>query len=215
MLTEQQKQNRLKGIGASEAFVAMGLCPKMSAYQLWEIKTGRRAPENLDDVPVVKWGNWLESLVAKDYEELTGVKLEEVPETLYHKDYPFILCHLDRKVKGEAIAVEIKTAALPNDEWGESNSDVVPERYIIQVQHQLAVTGYPKAILICHFKAFSETRSYEIIRDDALIARIESDLKAFWGHVESNTPPSLRDRSDVLLAYPSSNGTYKEADLAM
>ena len=211
MLTEEQKENRKKGIGASEAAIVMGLNKYISPYQLWLIKTGQAEPEDISDLPQVYWGNMHEDNIATHYAKLTNCEVKRVPETLYHKDYQFILCHLDREVVGQRKILECKFAMFARDEWGTSDSDIVPIHYIIQVQHQLAVTGYEEADLAVLIGGW-DYRIYHFKRDEKIIEKIIEELSIFWKCVEDKVPPPLRDRTDVQLAYPFNNDKIIEAE---
>ena len=211
MLTEEQKLNRKKGVGASEAGIVMGLSLHTSPYQLWMIKTGRAQPDDLSEVPQVYWGTVHEEAIANRYSEITGHAVEKVPDTLYHKDKPFMLCHLDRKVVGLSKVLECKFAMYERDEWGPTGSDIVPMAYIVQVQYQLAVTGYEEADLAVLISGW-DFRVYHFKRDEEIIAKITEEVTEFWKCVETDTPPPLRDRADAVLAYPFSKGDLKEAE---
>ena len=93
---------------------------------------------------------------------------------------------------------EAKTAnAFKQDEW----NDVVPEEYILQIQHYLAVTGYLGAYIAVLIGG--NTFKWKFIeRDEELITtliRVESD---FWEHVQSDIPPSL-DGSEASAKFLS------------
>ena len=56
-----------------------------------------------------------------------------------HKQYPFMIANVDRLVVGQSAGLECKTAGYySTDDWAMG----VPEYYIPQVQHYMAVTGY-------------------------------------------------------------------------
>lgn len=211
MLTEEQRSNRKKGIGASEIATIMGFNPSMSPYQLWCVKTGRIEAEDLSQIPCVYWGTVHEENIANEYARQMQCEVEKVPETLYHKDYPFILCHLDRKIKDQDKSLECKFAMFARDDWGKHGTDIVPMSYILQVQHQLAVTGYEEADLAVLISGF-DFRIYHFKRDEEIIAKIIEAACEFWNGVETDTPPELRDRTDVALAFPRGNGNLKQAE---
>ena len=50
---------RQRGIGSSDAAVAVGLSPYKSALSLWLEKTGRKQPEDLSSKEAVLWGTVL------------------------------------------------------------------------------------------------------------------------------------------------------------
>lgn len=210
-LTEKNLENRKKGIGASEAGIVMGLNANVSPYQLWMVKTGRAQPDDLSELPQVYWGTMHEEPIAQHYAKLMNCKVRRVTNTLFHKEHSFMLCHLDRKIEGLSKVLECKFAMFARDDWGLSGSDIVPLPYIVQVQYQLAVTGYQEADLAVLIGGW-DYRVYHFKRDEELIAKIIEEVSEFWKCVESDTPPPLRDRADAELAYPFSNGNFKEAE---
>ena len=77
---------RQKGIGASDAAAAIGLNPFKSQLELWMEKTSRSdasLPDDLDSSPLY-WGEVLEPIVAKRYQEKTGRKVKRVNAVLQH-----------------------------------------------------------------------------------------------------------------------------------
>lgn len=207
MLTEENMRNRKKGIGASDCAAAMGLNPYMTPYQLWRLKTGRDEAQPTNDLQLC--GQLHEETVSKLYEIKKKVKLRKVIRTLYHKYYPFILCHLDRKINGMKKFVECKFARFVMDTWGESGSDIIPDHYYMQVQHCLAITGYKEADLAVLIGGY-DFRTYTLPRNEPVIEKIIHDLTYFWGCVETDTPPEIQTHEDVLLAYPRNDGNFKD-----
>lgn len=109
MITEQQREARMHGIGGSDAPIILGVSPYKTPVELWQEKTGQTEPPNLDSVEVIQWGNLLEDVVADEFSRRTGLKLRRVNETLSDRRDPFLMAHLDRRVVGERALVEIKT----------------------------------------------------------------------------------------------------------
>lgn len=211
MLNEKNLENRKKGIGASEAAIVLGLNDNISPYQLWRVKTGRDQPADLSDIPIVYWGSVHEEPIAQHYAKIMNCKVRRVTNTLFHKKHPWMLCHLDRKIENQSKVLECKFAMFARDQWGESGSDVVPMPYIVQVQHQLAVTGYEEADLAVLIGGY-DFRVYHFKRDEELIETIISKLAEFWKCVETDTPPPLRDSVDAKLAYPFNQGNLLPAE---
>jgi putative phage-type endonuclease len=213
MLTKEQLQARRQGIGASEAAAAMGLNAWHSPLEVYMEKKGLIEPKEfgIDSRPY--WGNMLEDDVADAYEDYTGYKVRRVTATLKHPKYPWMLCHLDRKVIGQRKLLECKAAHYENrHSWGPSGTDELPEMYLIQVQHQLAVTGYPEADLAVLIGGF-DFRLYHITRDEWVIDKIITELSFFWhNHVLANNPPPAIHRQDVTLLYPRDDGALIDAN---
>lgn len=202
-------QIRQQGIGSSDAAVAIGLSPYKSPLTLWLEKTGRKEPDDLSGKDAVRWGTYLEPLLATVYAEQTGRTVRRVNAVLQHAKHPFMLANLDREVVGlpEGPGVlEIKTAgyhAAP--QWEEG----IPIAYQCQVLHQLAVTGHAwaeVAVLI----AGQDFRIYRIERDDDKIGDLIEREADFWQHVSADLqpPPNGSDDAGASLQwlYPQDNG---------
>ena len=204
-------EERKAGIGASEAAAAVGLSPWQSQLELWMLKTGRMAdqPEDSDQARApMYWGNVLEPVVAKHYQQLTGRKVRRVNAILQHPEEPWMLANLDYRVVGsdDVQILECKTVG----QYGLKHwQNGVPEYIQCQVQHQLAVTGQQAAdvaALICG----QEFRVYRIERDDALIEQMMELERQFWTQVQLDTPPSAdaseSARNALAQLYPTDSG---------
>ena len=209
MSREEWLSVRGRGIGSSDAAVAVGLSPYKSPLELWLEKTDRQLAPDLAANDAVFWGTTLEHIIATVYAERTGVKVRRLNAVLQHPEYPFMLANLDRVVQhptdGNGI-LEVKTAGVNSARFWE---DGVPEAYQCQVLHQLAVTGKAwcdLAVLI----GGQDFRVYRIVRDEEKIADlIEREVK-FWQYVIDDESPPVdgTESSSRALAsmYPSDRG---------
>lgn len=198
MTYEEWKQQRRKGIGGSDAAAALGLSRWKSPLRLYLEKIGEI--ESDVDTEAAYWGNILEDIVAKEFEKRTGKKTQRVNAILIHPVHEWMIANIDRKVVGESAILECKTTSTWNkDEW---KDDEIPQEYIIQLQHYLAVTGYEKAyiaVLIGGNKFVWK----ELERDEELINMIIEGEQRFWEMVENRTPPELDGSQDAnaILEY--------------
>lgn len=71
-----------------------------------------------------------------------------------------------------------------------------PFRYKLQLQAQLACTGYRWGILAV-FVGGNELYLFRIERNERAIQRIESEIKTFWHSIERNEPPDPNWRFDA------------------
>ncbi|MGP5210065.1 YqaJ viral recombinase family nuclease [Psychrobacter alimentarius] len=209
---------RRQGIGSSDAAAACGIHPYLSMLELWMIKTGRMSSNidassnnGIDGYSPLYWGNTLEPMVAKYYQEHTGNKVRRVNAVLQHPDKAFMLANLDYAITGndEVQILECKTA-------GEHGAKLwkygVPLYVTCQVQHQLAVTG-KQAAHICVLLCGHEAKIYKVERDERLIESIIEHERLFWQYVESDTPP-IPDHSEsaaraLKLLYPIAKPSSK------
>lgn len=194
---------RRRGIGGSDASAVAGLNRWRSPMQVWLEKTGQ-IPENADS-EAMYWGRVLEDIVAHEFSKRTGKRLRRRNAILQHPEYPFMLANVDRLVVGEDAGLECKTASeWRSNEWANNG---IPDEYLIQCQHYMAVTGCNKwyiAVLIGGNRFLWQ----EIQRDEDIIdylIRIESD---FWHLVETRTPPAIdgshASTEALKLLYPES-----------
>ena len=207
---------RKQGIGSSDAAAACGIHPYLSMLELWMIKTGRMTSnidESIEGYSPLYWGNTLEPMVAKYYQEHTGNKVRRVNAVLQHADPDnhFMLANLDYTVTGndEVQILECKTA-------GEHGAKLwkhgVPLYVTCQVQHQLAVTG-KQAAHICVLLCGHEAKIYKVERNEHLIESITRHERLFWQYVETDTPPTP-DHSEsaaraLKLLYPKPKPSSK------
>lgn len=207
---------RKQGIGSSNAAAACGIHPYLSMIELWMIKTGRMTSnidESIEGYAPLYWGNTLEPIVAKYYQEHTGNKVRRVNAVLQHPDPDkhFMLANLDYAVTGsnEVQILECKTAG---EHGAKLWKDGVPLYVTCQVQHQLAVTG-KQAAHICVLLCGHEAKIYKVERDEQLIASITEQERLFWQYVETDTPPTP-DHSEsaaraLKLLYPTPKPSSK------
>ncbi|MDH6351889.1 lambda-exonuclease family protein [Brevibacillus sp. 1238] len=201
-------QWRKKGIGGSDAGAVAGFSKYRSPVVVWLEKTGK-AEASQEESQAARFGRKLEPIVADEFAERTGLKIEPIYEMLAHEDYPFMLANLDRLIHmdGELGVLECKTAdKYLAAEWDEEK---MPDHYYLQVQHYLAVTGL-KFAYIAVLIGGNDFRYKRIDRNDEVIAhliKIESD---FWNLVEEDIPPAVDGTESttemIRQLYPESNG---------
>lgn len=202
---------RKNGIGSSDAAAAVGLNPYKSSLELWVEKTGRGAAlpqiDPNDDTSPMFWGSLLETFVAAHYTKKSGNRVRKVNAVLQHPEYSWMLANLDREVIGAADVqiLECKTAGMNGAKlWREG----VPEYVVLQVQHQLAVTGKQAAdvaVLVCG----NEFRIYRIERDEKMIANLIKLQAKFWDYVTQDIQPPADGSDSAAMAlqalYPHDN----------
>lgn len=193
-------EQRLQGIGASDASSILGINPWKSALALYTEKVGIKTPD-VSENELMEWGHRLETPIAEAYEDETGRTLFDPGdfEIQRHRTLGFLMATLDRvvlhvndavpakphPVPGDGV-LEIKTTGAFNaDEW----EDEPPIYYQVQVQHQLAVTGLgwgSLAVLI----GGQQFRWIDIKRNDAFIDKLIAAEEQFWWNVQQQKPPA-------------------------
>jgi len=177
------------GIGGSDAGAIAGLNPYSSRLCVYFNKIGEPTiSDHTDTTESMYWGNRLEDIIAEEFSRREGLKVKKCHYILRSSEHPFMIANVDGIVGSEE-GLECKTTnAFNKDQW---DDDAIPEMYMAQIQHYMAVTGYEGwwiAVLIGgnHFKYQYVERDEDYI--DNLI-KLESD---FWyNHVQPGIMPEV------------------------
>ena len=190
---------RKKGIGGSDASVCCGFNKYKSPVELWMEKTSQLPYQEAGEAAY--WGTQLESLVREEFTRRTGIEVTLVKQLLQSEDHPFMLANLDgvcqHPIYGATIFEAKTSSAYRSSEW----IDAIPDEYILQVQHYMAVTGYMGAYIAVLVGGNSFKWKF-IERDEELISILIRLEENFWKHVEEFTPPVL-DGSDASAKFLS------------
>lgn len=203
---EEWLQERMTGIGGSDAGTILGVNKWKSKTQLFFEKTN---PEMVQEISndAIHFGNVLEDVVAEEFAARTGKKVRRDNRMLRHPEHHFMMANLDRVVVGEKALLECKTTSQFNKEqWEDDN---VPAQYLCQIQHYMAVTGYEKAYIAVLIGGQSFIWK-EIERDDELIQIIIEAEKDFWeNNVQAGVIPEI-DGSEATSEFI--NHMYQDID---
>ncbi len=187
MITEKQRQKRRNYLGSSDAAAIVGVDPYRSADDVYASKTLEMPDQELSDAARI--GNYFESGVLDWFEDETGLKLIR-NQFRVHKNR-IMAANIDSIVKGKKELVEAKTAGMlgyfnktRRAKWGENGTDQIPEHYIVQCQHQLAVTGYEIAWVPVYLGGIGFVL-YKITRNQELIGLIEKLEVKFWKEIKN------------------------------
>lgn len=208
-LSPEALERRSRGLGSSDAAVALGLVPQKTNFRLFQEKRREIEPDDLSKNWPVRLGTKLEPIVAELFEEETGKRLFRVNDTIEHPRLPFMVCNIDRRVVGEKKLAEIKTAghwAAQSDDWGEEMTSAVPFKYGVQVQHQLACLPDYESGYVPLLVAGQNFRIYEIKRDEEIIGMLEAFLAKFWDDLMNGIPPKPMNLAQAQERWPRSVG---------
>ncbi|MHB8139640.1 MAG: YqaJ viral recombinase family nuclease [Vulcanimicrobiaceae bacterium] len=208
---ESWHAERLRGLGGSDAGTIMNVGFD-TPYRLWQLKTKRREPDDLMSIKRVRWGTILEDRIAAVIRhDHPDWNVRRRNATQWSKAYPWAFAHLDRvaTIDDVTVPVEIKTSGYEG-EWGADGSSDIPHYYVPQIQHELAVTDAPYAIVVALIGGHDD-RYYYVPRHPAYIAHLMETEQAFWQHVIDDTPPPPSTERDVLDRYATVTGSIEAA----
>ena len=200
---EEWLKNRQR-IGGSDASAIVGMNPCRSNVDLWKIKTGQLAAEDISEKPYVKYGTqaeqYLRELFALDFPEYRVFYTEN--NMCLNNKYPFAHASLDGWLadqKGRNGILEIKTTEILQSMQKEKWNHRIPDNYYIQLLHYLMVTEFEFAELKAQLKynfggeIFLQTKHYHIERDEVEedIKYLEAAERKFWQQVQRKEQPAL------------------------
>ena len=169
---------RKKGIGGADVSVVCVINKYKSPVELWLEKTGQLQYSEAGEAAY--WGTQLEALVRNEFTKRTGIEVNTVSQILQHEDYPFMFANLDGTCQHPnygTCVFEAKTAsAYKTAEW----EDKIPDEYMLQIQHYMAVTDY-KGTYIAVLIGGNTLKWKFIERDEEIISMLTELEKGLLG----------------------------------
>lgn len=198
MSRELWQQQRLQGVGATEAVAVCGLSKWTTPLLAWQRRKGLAPRPEYNTA--MHMGHLLEPIVAKLWEEHTGLTIAPESEgdiLVYAEDAtPWRICSPDRWT-ADGVLLECKTTAQPVD------ADNPPVEWVLQLQYQMAVCGATEGWLawLVNGRDFGTVR-FE--RDDALLDSVLPLVDDYWHtNVLGDVEPAISNVDDALLKFPS------------
>jgi len=177
---------RKKHIMASDAPVVMGVSPWRTPLQLWKEKIG--IGEAQKENAAMKYGKENEHKARIAYKADTGYDV--YPKVIFHHERKFMGASLDGWTPKGNMAVEIKCPGLADHNTAKEGK--VPEKYIPQLQHQLACLDCSKI----HYYSFRNNEGVlvEVEYDEKYIDNLYQQEALFWDKVLNLNAPDLLDK---------------------
>jgi putative phage-type endonuclease len=218
---EQWLATRRNSIGASESPTLFGEgYANQSPYTIWADKLGLTERDPDEEAKLeerFRCGQVLQPAILQLFSERTRLKVEDPGEftVRLHPEHRWMSATLDgvceHPTRGPCVVEAKNVSGFNAAEWRDG---VSPLRVQVQVQHQLAVTGYAVGYIVGLIGG-NELHVVEMPRDDTFIdVALIPTLDRFWRRVEDRTPPEIDDSkaTAALLAklFPDDNGEAVE-----
>lgn len=207
------------GLGSSVVPAIMGMDRFKTKYRLWEEFTDPAMRPDLSENEAVEAGIELEDGIAKWAAKKWDFKIEHRPARVVHPIVPCMQAHIDRFVVGERAVLEVKNRGLAQAKFYDAEEsedapddlDRIQPSEALQVQSQLAVTGHQTAYVAVLIGGQKLLR-FKVLRDEAIIAKIEAACTEFWRHVTERIPPDPTNADDARRRWPEhSPGKFIDA----
>jgi predicted phage-related endonuclease len=180
-LSAGELSDRRRSIGGSDAnTILSGDAERLR--QLWLEKRGEAEPSDLSDKISVMLGCWTEPFNRQWYEQFTGQRVVDIGRRFTCTGHQWRRCTVDGRIESRGAIWEAKhTSAFARPEE-------VLERYMPQLQHNMAVTGYQQAVLSVIF-GNHKFEIFEIAADWLYQIELLDAEQRFWTCVLTGKEP--------------------------
>tara|TARA_R100000656_G_scaffold120329_1_gene94539 strand:+ start:1159 stop:2082 length:924 start_codon:yes stop_codon:yes gene_type:complete len=207
MKPEQDPEVRAGKYTGSNVAGLIGKSRYSSPTEEFDYLRGKPRPD-LSDNPYVAAGVWAEEMIGKRFADEMGLKIRFINKTYVSRDWPLATGHIDAKIQGQNVGLEIKTAdKYKAKEWSEhlDPDPIIPIEYRCQVNHYLYLTGWDYwwiAVLL----GGNDFRILKIERDEEAIEKQVRELKEFHeNHILTGLAPEARSPDEALYQFPSAD----------
>lgn len=207
---EQTRQQWLEArrnyLGGTDVAALVGRNKYASPLSVYTDKVLGQVEKDPEDMEAAEMGILLEPFVKSKSERECGWVLKE-SKTYYHPEFPFLAVNPDAELGSDAL-VEIKTHGFRTaGEWGEENTDQIPDAYHVQCVWQLGITGKKFCFVVAFDTGLRACKYYRVEADPEYFLALVQIASAFWNnHVLTKTPPDATghkaDAEAVQRIYP-------------
>jgi len=215
MKPEQDPAVRLGKITGSNASAFLGLNVNQSPNEACDQFWGKTPYPDLSENRFVAAGTWAEEMIGKRFAKEMGLKIRFINKTYTSKDWPIATGHIDAKIQGQKVGLEIKTASeFKKKDYSESltPNPKIPVQYRCQINHYLYLTNWDYwwlAVLI----GGNDFRVFKIERDEDAVQEQVRKLKEFYGKylLPQLSPPAITPE-EALYIFPSADPEEKSIE---
>lgn len=217
---DEWREIRKKYVGGSEIAGLFGMSPYVTRFGLWNIKAGN-VPEAEPDDNRIQAGNFMEPAIAAWASKRWETDLRKFHGYCPHETVPGMGCTPDYINSDATLSVQIKNVDglefYKNPQW-DAESDVLtkaPMHILLQCQHELACTGIKQGWLVVCVGGNRLLRM-EIEPRPATIAKLETEVTAFWESIKAGAEPKpdFQSDADTIAALNSEVCAGKLLDLS-
>jgi predicted phage-related endonuclease len=168
--------------------------------RLWRQKRGIAPPVEQEKTGAMTRGSKLEPLILEEYKEQTGRKPRKVNSLITHRQFPWFAAHVDAmesrgtRPHHERWVVECKSAAP--FVFRTFQREGIHPHYIAQGQHYCLVTGAAGVTYAVLEPVDWQFATFDVPRDDAMIAGLLANAQTFWAKVENGPSPDKLEPDD-------------------
>jgi putative phage-type endonuclease len=205
-------QDRRHFLGGSDAGAILGLSPWRTPLDVYNEKTAAERPaDDPKKAKIFRRGKILEPYVLDMLRDEKGIKVRAANARFIDPEFDFLACEVDA-VTDDDEDIEIKTVhPFAAGEWGDENTDEIPDHYSAQAIHGLMVTR-KRSRMVAALIGADDLRVFRVERDEETIVGGRQRLLFFWQCVQERTPPPPIRLSDLSKLYGVDAGQVLAVD---
>lgn len=194
-MKEEWLKRRRMGIGSSDAASIHHKSPYMTELELYNEKTGLEIKEQKSFI--TERGHEYEPkarlLFEADWNSKRGAKESFSPRETTHSELNFLKANLDGISEDGKYFIEIKYVGKEVYE-----SEIVPDHYWMQIQHQYLVTNAKEAYYVTTQDGLSIKTKF-VPKDEVFLKEHMTKCAEFWNRVIMKKPPEPTEKDYVEL----------------
>lgn len=184
--------DRRAHLTATDMAGILGLSKWSSRMGVWLDKRG--LSENAETERMA-WGNRLQAAILMGYSDRVGHPVEMADPFAFTEvpDFPILGASLDARWADEDLRpVDAKNVGFKKpSEWGDEETDQIPEKYIVQLTVQMMATRTDVADLAVLFGG-NRLATYRVHRDAGMVEMITTAADEFWRvHIVGGLEPAV------------------------
>lgn len=195
-ITEKQKEQRVNHLGSSDMAAVLGFDPFKNAYDVWAEKTGK-LEKDVKETKVMRRGQYLEVALLLFAQDILGKLIRNQYRSAKSLGLP-LGSNQDAIVVKTGNPVEAKSRGLWGEHWGESNTDEVPDRVIIQCHVEMICSESE----FCHVPVFLADREFQMFGvplDGEVRDIICEAASVFWDkNIIADIPPEAKPSMSLI-----------------
>jgi putative phage-type endonuclease len=210
MSHEEWLRARQEGIGGSDVPAILGISKWKTPLDVYYEKVVEPSLEEPEPSSVegrkLRMGTAMEEIIRKEFETLTGYKVQRSNKIFKHDGHPCLLANLDGIIlpsngdDGRGVFEAKNSTQAYARHW----EDDIPLDYLFQVQHYLNVTGLKWGYAAPMLDGWN-LKPVRIERDEKLIKMMTDRLLGFWyDNVMLKIPPEPSTEEELKSLYPAS-----------
>lgn len=194
--SQEWREWRGRGLGASNAPTIMGVSPWCSPFELWMEMTGikSRPQPNEFAIRAMARGNQLEAKARKLFEREQGAEYPSVSAS--NDDFEYIRASFDGYNAERNEILEIKCPGKADHDKAKCGD--IPEKYFPQLQQQFLVSGAEKGWYVS-WDGKGSLVSIPVYPDAKYILELQASLLLFWHCVQERKSPEVSQKDIAKL----------------